>query len=334
MRMLVPTALAALLVLPGCDLLKADDACADTAACDDTAAAAPVDLLFVVDNSDSMQEEATELAVAFDELEATLAAAGVVEWEAGILTSSVYYDDGPTSGIDPGEAGTLVGGNMVDNVAALRENLLCDATCWDQNMPSDPAYVCGDPLTGDVSEEYLDCVCGVGDWSGNCGTGQEQGIEAAYIAMCRGVAVPPADCYSFPTGAAVVFASGDEGSNVGLAEAGADTLIVIVTDEGDSSLRTESGAAAVPGDVDVVVNAYTGLFGALGGNVRVSTIGPTWDGTDGSCLGGAQEWGVERYQGVATGTGGTFESLTDVASDCSARSMGGLVDSVVTAGVR
>ncbi|MDP2305145.1 MAG: hypothetical protein Q8P18_03880 [Pseudomonadota bacterium] len=325
MRITPPLLLASLVMLLACASFGGDTASEDSA---DTGTPA-VDLLFVIDNSDSMQEEATELAGSLELLEDALADAGVTTWRAGITTSSVFYDDGPTADIDPGEAGTLVGGTTVATVAELREHLLCGATCWDQSMPSDPDYVCGDALVGAPSEEYLDCECGAGVWRGNCGTGQEQPIEAAYIAMCRTMESPPEDCYTFTGSAAVAFEEGDERSNVGLGDVA--TLVIVVSDEGDSSLRTESGEAAAPGDVDTVVNAYTALFAALPNAVRVSTIGPAWDGTDGSCLNAAQEWGVDRYLGLAASTDGFYEPLTDMDGDCAPRPMDAIVAAIATA---
>lgn len=108
-----------------------------------------LDLLFVVDNSSSMQDEVGALASALDGLEAALDDAGVTTWRAGVVTSSVYYDEGATPDIDPGEVGTLIGGSTVETVADLREALLCQAACWDDRMPSDPDYTCGDALEGD-----------------------------------------------------------------------------------------------------------------------------------------------------------------------------------------
>lgn len=320
------------------------------------------DILFVIDNSDSMQEEATGLATNFDSfigkltnsetgsdvptetladavanyLRETTGDSLFIDYQLAITTSSVYYDDGPTAEIDPGEAGTLageppvIGRGEADAGLAFQTNLLCNSTCWDQNMPSDAAYVCGDPLEGTVSEEYLNCLCGEGGWQGNCGTGQEQPIEAAYMALCRAVENPPADCYSFVDGAAQAFVAGDELSNDGLLREGANTLVVIVTDEGDSSLRTSSGDAAVPGDVETVVEAYDELFAEFPNIVRFAVIGPAWDGSDGSCLDGAQEWGVDRYQGMVEASNGLYIPLTDLAAGCADTDFGTALDQLGT----
>lgn len=323
---LLPVALVGLLALLACAAGKEEPEPEDSTDFTDDEDAS-LDLLFVVDNSNSMQEEAASLAVAFDGLEDALADAGVSAWRAGVTTSSVYYDDGPTSGIDAGEAGTLIGGSTVDTVDDLRVALLCHAVCWDNSLPTDASYVCGDPLGEEVSEEYLDCLCGVGDWEANCGTGIEQPIEAAYMALCRAAASPPEDCYTFPDTAAVAFEAGDEGSNTGLD--GASVLVILMSDEGDSSPRTVDGSAAVAGDVEGVVTAYTTLFDALELSIDVSTIGPAYDGVDGGCLDGAQEWGVERYQQLAVSTGGVYEDLTALDADCAPRDMGGLLAGVI-----
>jgi hypothetical protein len=321
------------------------------------------DILFVIDNSDSMQPYAEALASNFDRfvgkltntetgsavptetlgdavsnyLRETTGDSLFIDYQLAITTSSVYYDDGPTAEIDPGEAGTLafnaastvpgiIGRDVADAGAAFQANLLCESTCWDQNMPSDPTYVCGAALEGAVSEEYLDCTCGVGGWQGNCGTGQEQPIEAAYMALCRAVENPPEDCYTFPDGSALAFQTGDELSNEGLLREGANTLVVIVTDEGDSSLRTESGAAAVPGDVDTVVDGYIKLFEQFPNLVRFAVIGPAWDGSDGSCLLGAQEWGVDRFYGMVEQTNGLYIPLTNLEDGCSETDFGTSLD--------
>jgi len=327
------------------------------------------DILFVIDNSDSMQEEATGLASNFDRFigkltnsetgsdipQETLAdAVGTylrettgdslfIDYQLAITTSSVFYDDGPTGDIDPGEAGTLAGTPAVigrgeeDAGLAFQKNLLCNATCWDANMPSDPTYVCGDPLEGEASEEYLDCLCGVGEWTGNCGTGTEQGIEAAYATLCRAAPTPPEDCYLFPSTAAASFAAGDENTNDGFLREGANTLVVIVTDEGDSSYRNtehdrgEDGyPPAVAGDVDIVVDEYDDLFQDFPNLVRFAVIGPAFDGSDGSCLDGAQEWGVERYQKMVEATNGLYIPLTDLENDCAATDFGTALDELGT----
>ncbi len=318
------------------------------------------DILFIIDNSDSMVEESTDLATNFDRfigkltnteggsnvptvtladavgnyLRETTGGSLFIDYQLAITTSSVYYDDGPTGDIDPGEAGTLaydatsdipgvIGRGVADSGLAFQTNLLCEATCWPGSVPSNPDYVCGDPLEGEPSEEYLDCLCGVGEWDGHCGTGQEQGLEAAYMALCRAVENPPEQCFYFTENAAQAFTSADVGSNAGLLREGARTLVVIVTDEGDGSLRKDgTDEAAVPGDVEEVVDEYADLFEEMPNIVRFAVIGPYWDGTDGSCLESAQTWGVERYQGIVDETNGLYIPLADPDNGCAPTDFG------------
>jgi hypothetical protein len=294
----------------------------------------PVDILLVFDTSASMQLEAAALARALDGLEEGLADAAIGDWRLGVTTTSVYWNEGASANIDPGEAGTLVGGAMVDSVALAREALLCQATCWSPVLPADPGYQCGDPLEGDVSEDYLDCLCGPSAWRGNCGTGIEQGLEASYLAQCRAAEAPPAECYAFPPDAPVAFQRGQEGSNAGL-RSDARTVVVIVSDEGDSSSRTtDPDVSAGPGDVDEVVATYAALFRGFASSVRVGTFGPAWDGVNGDCLDGAQPWSVERYQGAALLTDGFYASLTNPEDDCASRPFSELLPAVIAAAQR
>lgn len=289
-----------------------------------------VDILLVMDNSISMQPHADALSRSLEHLEAGLTAAGMTDWQIGVTTSSVYFDEGPTPGIDSGEAGTLVGGAMLDSMPAVQEALLCEATCWASTIPTDLEYDCGDPLEGPITKQYLDCLCGTNQWQGHCGSGMEQPLEAAFMALCRGVETPPDDCFDFPDGAAVVFEEGDEQTNAGL-QSSVDTLVVVFTDEGDSSLRTTDGEAAGPGDVQVVVDEYVGLYAEFPNPVGMAIIGPAWDGWDDSCLNGAQESGVDRFLGVSDQTGGFYEFLTEIDRDCTPRSFETMMDRVVMA---
>lgn len=267
-----------------------------------------IDLILIVDASSSMQEEASALAAAVDTLTAELDGERAA-WRIGVTTPSVYYDQGATAGIDPGEAGTLVGDQLYESADDVREAVLCGATCWDDSMPSDADYVCGDPAPAEPSEEYLDCTCGVGAWSGNCGTGTEEGLEAMLLTLCRAADAPPEDCYLDTLSAA------DDGSNPAMGE-GAALHFLLVSDEGDASRRSDGA-----GDTDVTT--YLDLYDTLGGPI-FSMVGPQWDGMNGDCLDGAQTWGVDRYQTVAGETGGAYLSLTDAS--CGAEDMNTLME--------
>lgn len=101
--------------LLGCAGLTVDSAGADSAEADSAAEpAAPLDVLLVFDTSGSMTEEGGALVLGADDI---VAALGEEDWRFGITTTSANYASGPTSGVDPGEAGTLVAAAIVPDGA-------------------------------------------------------------------------------------------------------------------------------------------------------------------------------------------------------------------------
>jgi hypothetical protein len=155
-----------------------------------------VDILFVVDNSASMWDEAADLIGNFDVFITTMASSEAqnpttetladavdnylsetqnrgrnMDYRIAITTASVDPTKGWTTRIDPGEAGTLVGDAPVfakgdENLAyTFRETLACQATCWDKDdaLENDDAYTgeAGDCYLPDqgVTADYLDCLC-------------------------------------------------------------------------------------------------------------------------------------------------------------------------------
>jgi hypothetical protein len=140
----------------------------DTGELTDTGETGEVEVLLpafvlVVDNSDSMLEETSELAVA----------AGSALFPDGSLVAITTVDG----------TGALVGEPITaDHGAGVQQQLLCEATCFgdDAALPVDPSYTCGDPFTY-VSEEVMACLCPE-DWRGNCGPASEQGLESAHQA--------------------------------------------------------------------------------------------------------------------------------------------------------
>ena len=308
------------------------------------------DIIFVIDNSNSMELEASELGLNFntfiDQLtnpesgaptKDTLSDAvdnyviyttergRLLDYQLGITTPSVLYDDGPTAMIDPGEHGFLLGDPTVitddlpDVGGAFRENLLCDATCWSEStIPSDPSYVCGDDPGDVISGEYLDCICGFDEWQGKCGTGQEEHLEAALLALCRAVPEPPEVCFDGVT----EFDEDAVMTNPGILRDDSTIVMVIVTDEGDGSRRLDQG--------DEDATPYIEAFADFERAIRFAVIGPTYDVSsgDGSCLGGATTWGTERLMQVASETRGFYQGITTPGSaDCEPADFGGyLVD--------
>jgi hypothetical protein len=312
------------------------------------------DILFLIDNSDSMTDEAEQLALNFSTFISNLTSETTganapretlgdavgnylhetdeiglfIDFRIAITTTSVDYSSGGEAGVEPGEAGTLAGEPTIikrtdaDVESTFQRNLLCNATCWNSNtVPNDPGFVCpSDPETkvdpgSQVTEEFLDCICGTGAWKNHCGAGNEEGLEAAWMALCRSVENPPDECFSFidpedATGSTElpsVMLDDDIMSNGDFLREDTVTLVVIVTDEGDGSRRLLDG--------DSEVSLYQELFTKLPNPVRVAVIGPPYHDNSLACnSGGATTWGAERYTNIAALTGGTYidiEAQTD-----------------------
>lgn len=238
-----------------------------------------VDLLFVIDDGRSMGAANGALAL---RLQALFDALPESDVQAGIVTVDVR-----------GDGGRLIGGTH-RSAAPLREALLCEATCFpDANsVPSDPGHVCGETPTA-VSRQYLDCTCGAGAWTGNCGGGVEEGIEAALLAVCRAAQNPPELCFE------TILSRQDVGSNAGLLRENATLAILAVSDEGDFSRRLPTGSADVAD--------YVGAFQSFGRPVVWSVVGPNPD----RCDSGSPRWAVDRYRSMVSATGGAYVPLAD-----------------------
>ena len=231
------------------------------------------DILFIIDNSASMYNEAEALAMNFDGFMAQIAN---IDHQLAITTTDVaatygaLYGDSPI--IKPGDD---------DRSATFQENLLCSATCFNQSMvPSNPAYICGDPVE-EVSQEYLNCVCGPDQWAGHCGSGQEEHLEALFMALCRSTNSPPDECFEQNQ-----FEEPDIGSNTGLLRENATLIPVIISDEGDTSRRLAQG--------EPEPTVYEQLYEKFGRQMTFAVIGP--DPYNVCNSGGAVSWGVDRFQ--------------------------------------
>jgi len=282
---------------------------------------AAADVLFVVDSSGSMKEESGGLALHFEDL---IAAAGSVDYQIAITTTSANYSWGETSGVDAGEAGTITGPVSVvksgdpDVATEFRRNLLCDtAYLKDSDLTSDPSYTAADdgscplPEGESIPREYLNCLCPDG-WVESEGAGNEEGLESALDTLCRASADAPAKCFDDDgngnTDPGYPILPADAGSIADFIRPEADTLVVIISDEGDSSRRVPNS--------DGDPTPYLDIFSRFPQEVRIAVIGPSYQDKDGSCLGGAQTWGVERYQEAAKSTDGVYINLTDLADGC------------------
>ena len=153
---------------------------------------------------------------------------------------------------------------------------------------------------GGISQGYLDGLCGTG-WEGNAGSGNEEPLEAALLALCRGAGAPPDECFD-PVSP---FTQEDQGSNAGFPREDSELLVLVLTDEGDNSRRMQQGQT----DPEVYATAFAAFVRPL----SFSAIGPRYDSADGdgSCLNGATTWGVERLQLLAGATGGVYMDIAE-----------------------
>ncbi|MDP6932426.1 MAG: hypothetical protein QGG40_05890, partial [Myxococcota bacterium] len=175
----------------------------------------------------------------------------------------------------------------------------------DSSVSSDPDYECNDenpqPSTDDdevvISEEYLDCLCGFDDWDGNSGGGTEEHLEATLMALCRSVEEPPEVCYDDLS----PFDEDQVLSNDGMLREGSTAVVVIVTDEGDTSRRLAQG--------EEDPSLYLDAFDDFDIPIRFAVIGPE---TEECNTGSATTWGTERLQTTASETDGMYAEIAEL----------------------
>jgi hypothetical protein len=308
------------------------------------------DILFIVDNSDSMTEEASALAVNFEEFALNLVEgdeeAGTDDLSdavndyirfVGERTAFVNYQLAVTTTDVSATYGELYGPNGLvtrgdeDVPGRFVENLLCDATCFPSctqddidagtcdKLPSGLDHECGDPIGEEVTQSYLECTCD-NDWEGNCATlGQEEGLEAIFMALCRSVPHPPEECFDGINN----FSDGDVMSNEGLLRDKATFMPIIISDEGDDSRRAANGSTD-PGDPASALPAgeasYYDLFDKFHLRMSPVVIGPVYDRDAGQfdCPTGAANWGALRYDNFVRHYGGLYVDVTDPGNACKA----------------
>ncbi len=306
------------------------------------------DILFVIDNSGSMSEETAALASNFgsflEVLTSEAGAAQVTETLTDAVNNYITYtqdrgrfidyrlaittatagDEGNDGIILPGESGRFVGEDRAvvskddaDVEGSFLQLLLCDTGYWD-NPPIGGTGVlesCDSvpPPGEDITREFLDCYCGADGWDNPAGTGQEEHLEAALMAMCRASDDPPDVCY----GVENVFADTEEYTNDGFLRDGATAIVVIVTDEGDLSRRIP-GAETDPAP-------YLTALGQFDRTVKIVTIGPHFEpetgnvecgGTGGS--GTPPLYTIQRLYEASNVSGGFYSFINepDVGGDC------------------
>ncbi|MEZ4316497.1 MAG: hypothetical protein R3F61_03300 [Myxococcota bacterium] len=281
------------------------------------------DILFVVDNSDSMQEEAESLATSFAGFVGQLASQqqdfptedlsdAVTNYAAftGDPNSFVNYQLAvTTTDVDAGP-GVLYGAGRItrlddDVPGEFARSVLCEATCFADPPPG--GGQCGDPLGNTVTSTWLDCECDTA-WQGNCGTATEEHLESVFMTMCRSVPNPPAACFDEITD----FRQADVGTNAGFLRDNSTFIPVVVTDEGDSSRRIGSN------DPDPAL--YKNLFAQFNKRMVWTVIGPYRENGGGfPCPTGASNWGTLRLNYFVESTNGLQIPITDEANGCATK---------------
>jgi hypothetical protein len=303
------------------------------------------DILFVVDNSSSMSQEAGALGTSMDafisRLTSTDGAVAVTEtledavgnyitytqdrgkfldYQIGVTTTTP--NDLASDGMDPGEGGRLIGEVIKKDDANVEEtfryDMLCKTTYWPSDTPlstTGEITDCSTTPEEGVTQEFLDCVCGFDEWKQTReGTGTEEPLESALMALCRAVPNPPETCYDSLS----VFEDSDDITNDGFVRPDSTVVVVIVTDEGDSSRRIPSTGT----DTDLAT-PYLDAFAEFDNNIKVVGIGPLYDPEVDSqprCIDGAGFGGylVDRIIHATAETGGFYRYIVeeDAGSGC------------------
>jgi hypothetical protein len=246
------------------------------------------DVLFVIDNSRSMVDESVALAEASGTLATELDdLAQSVKRNAESSTTFPDYqfsiatmDAGTTRGALIGDAPFFRRGESGLD-AAFETTLLCDTTCFPDELPP--------TLTSDD----LDALCGDNRWRNNCGGEKEEALETVFLAMCRAVPDPPEACFDLPA----MFSEADRLANDGLLRDDSVFIPILVTDEGDASRRMSQ--------LDVAPSAYNNLFKRFQHQMAWAVIGPSLDEDRlPRCTPVANSWGVLRYDFITETTGG------------------------------
>jgi len=299
------------------------------------------DLLFVADGSPSMYLYAGEMAANFDEFvnrllnpsetdpsrpPLTRAVAdyvlsvsnrgSVVDFQIAMTSPDIAVPE------EPGDNGSLYRGrggsgilsrtnpNLIED---FRYKLLCEATCYlgpNGGLPSKedigiPGWQCGDPLlTGDIFYEYNDCLCGSRDvWMGNCGSGQEEPLEATLLALCR--TLDPNDPSANVQDLLDVceerspFERDVHGlTNAAMLREDSTLVVVYVSDEGDGSRRLAQG--------EPDPQLYLDLYNRFPTRMSWAVVGPNVDRCGGF---GATRWEIERLRRLAEVTNGFYDDI-------------------------
>ncbi|HLT29901.1 MAG TPA: vWA domain-containing protein [Myxococcaceae bacterium] len=201
------------------------------------------DILFVVDNSNSMREEQEGVATELPEFVRALQAGGGLtqDFRVGLVTTSVYQQAIVPGGIDYRDFSDIGEAGRLRPVPEADGRIRADAPRWIEG--TDPELL---PKFQRLIQQ------------GTFGSGQETPFEAALLAVTDPLtAIEP-----------------DAGGNAGFLRDGARLLVVVVSDEDDCSERARPPAVAVGTDPSrdwcneraedlTPVSAYVDAFHAL-----------------------------------------------------------------------
>lgn len=237
------------------------------------------DILFVIDNSDSMAPIANDLADNFETFVDRLSSVEdqTVRDDLGdAVTNYVDYIQEPGAYVD------YQLGITTTDVDATGGALLGQPKILKRG---------DDRLAKKFTDTLLDeATCDNGN---NCGSATEEPIEATFLAMCRSVPNPPVECFeeiqvgddTFPP----TLQQNDTMSNGEFLRNRSTFLPVIVTDEGDASRRMSQGS--------VIADDYLDLTSRFNRHVAWVVIGPPTNADNTPiCPSPSPDWGTVRFE--------------------------------------
>lgn len=274
------------------------------------------DILFVIDNSDSMEPFVNDMADNFE---------GFVK-QLSAVEDNVVRDD----------LGDAVQ-NYIDYVqnpgAYVDYQLGITTTDVDQHM----GKLLGTPKIhkrGDdrLARKFIETLETEAICQGTCSS-QEEPLEATFLAMCQSVPNPPTECFEeFAVGTETftpTLQQNDILDNGEFLRNRSTFLPVIVTDEGDASRRMSIG--------NVVADTYLDLTSRFNRHVAWVIIGPpTKENHEPICPSPSPDWGTVRFEFLIQQTNGLHIDIQD-PGDCeptdfqsSLEQLGNLLQTLIT----
>lgn len=266
------------------------------------------DVLFVVDNSGSMVEENEAMADNLDIFIEELAA------DAGSSTS-----DGLVDAVD----------NYIE-FAARRTTFIdfhIGVTSTDVQTHYGGLFGANEVIEFGEADVVGDFEAAVDEAAVISGSGNEEGLEAVFMAMCRAQPeildedgnrlMPPDVCFEETN----QFVEDDISSNDGLLREGGVFIPVIVSDEGDVSRRKEADGDDIPDEYENVYRLFSQRMGW-------AVIGPT----PGSCEGNppvtVPEWTADRYRYFVEDSNGIWIDVNQGEPGCEVADFGSALQAI------